>query len=292
MIARDLFDPDHQAPMPFQAAEDYAQLVMGWTREALPEDVVATRALAYGAGHLHRYDVYAPAGARNAPVLVFWHGGGWTNGYRDYVRFMAPHVTRLGMLLVAPSYRLAPLNPLPAALDDAVALLKTLQQTIDSLGGAPERLYLSGHSAGGHIATLATLRGAERRRVGLDADCIRGCLPISGIMDLYHPAPPAGSLEERIYTMVLHDPVEDAVMSPLCWTVGNTVPMLLTHGARDSERVMRSNGRLRALLQLQPGAVQSVVETDSDHFQTHTMLRDANHPWYTRLHKLIQTGQP
>jgi arylformamidase len=247
--------------------------------------------LSYGSDRLQRYDVYAPNGARNAPVLVFWHGGGWTNGYRDYVRFMAPHVTRLGMLLVAPSYRLAPQNPLPAALDDACALLQALQGSIAGLGGAPDRLYLSGHSAGGHIATLTALRWSGPLATGRAPNAIRACLPISGIMDLYHPAPPPGSLEERVYTMVLRDPAEDAVMSPMCWTVGNTVPMLLTHGTRDSERVIRSNGRLRALLQLQPGAVQSVVETDRDHFQTHTMLRDADHPWYAGLHQLKQTGR-
>ena len=292
MLDKHLTDPDGQPPMPFQAAEDYAQLVMGWAQEALPAGIVSTRDLSYGPDRLHRYDVYAPAGARNAPVLVFWHGGGWTNGYRDYAHFMAPHVTRLGMVLVAPSYRLAPQNPLPAALDDALALLQALQHGIADLGGAPDRFYLSGHSAGGHGAALAALRVVDRQGAGLDAGCIRACLPISGIMDLYHPSPEPGSLEDRVYRMVLRHPAEDAVMSPLCWTVGNNVPMLLTHGARDSERVMRSNQRLRALLQLQPAAVDSVVESGLDHFQTHTMLRDADHPWYARLYQMTQTGNP
>lgn len=292
MLDKTLVDPDNQMPMPFQAAVDYAHTVMAWAQATLPPDVVATRDLAYGEQRLQRYNVFAPRGARNAPVLVFWHGGGWTNGYRDYTTFMAPHVTRLGVVLVAPSYRLAPEHPLPAAFDDGLALLNVLAKDIAALGGAPDRLYLSGHSAGGHLATLVALRSAERRKAGLPEGAIRGCLPISGIMDLYHPAPPPASLEERVYNMVLRDPSEDAVMSPLCWTVGNTMPMLLTHGARDSERVMRSNQRLRALLQLQPAAVNSVVEAGLDHFQTHTMLRDADHPWYTRLHQLTQTGNP
>ena len=292
MLDHHFIDPDDQLPMPFQAAQDYAQRVMGWAQEPLPAGIVSTRDLAYGPDRLHRYNVYGPVGARNAPLLVFWHGGGWTTGYRDYVHFMAPHVTRLGMVLVAPSYRLAPQHPLPAALDDALALLNALQHGIADLGGAPDRFYLSGHSAGGHVATLAALRVVDRQRAGLDAGCVRACLPISGIMDLYHPAPAPGSLEERVYTMVLGDAADDAVMSPMCWTVGNTVPMLLTHGARDSERVMRSNQRLRALLQLQPAAVDSVVESGLDHFQTHTMLRDADHPWYARLHQLTQTETP
>lgn len=292
MLARHLVDPDNQPPMPFQAAEDYSHTVMQWAQEPLPDTVVETRALAYGDHRLHRYDVYAPHGAAAAPVLVFWHGGGWTNGYRDYVRFMAPHVTRLGMVLVAPSYRLAPADPLPAALDDAQALLQALQHSLPALGGDPRQLYLSGHSAGGHVATMTALRGDPRAAQGLPAGSVRACLPISGIMDLYHPAPPTGTLEERVYTMVLRDADEDGVMSPLCWSKGNTIPMLLTRGTRDSERVLRSNARLQALLQLQPGDVQGVIEEDQDHFQTHTMLRDPEHPWYARLQQLVATGTP
>ncbi|MCZ4316511.1 alpha/beta hydrolase [Comamonadaceae bacterium G21597-S1] len=285
-------DPDHQPPMPFQAAEDYAVTVMTWAQEALPDDVVATPDLAYGADRLQRYDVYAPRGARNAPVLVFWHGGGWTNGYRDYVRFMAPHVTRLGMVLVAPSYRLTPAHRMPAPLDDCLSVLASLHRNVGAQGGAADRFYLSGHSAGGHLAAMAALRRDRWADAGVPANAIRGCLPISGIMDLYHPAPVPGSLEERVYTTVLANPDEDAVMSPLCWSVGNRMPFLLSHGERDSERVMRSNQRLFALLQLQHGPVRRVVRAGRDHFQTHSDLRQADHPWYADLRHMVATGKP
>ena len=290
MLPRDISDPDHQPPMPFQAAEDYAQTVMGWAQESLPSSIVATQGQAYGTHRLQRYDVYAPAGARNAPVLVFWHGGGWTNGYRDYNRFMAPHVVGLGMVLVTPSYRLVPAEPLPAAVHDAVTLLQVLQRDLPALGGDASRLFLGGHSAGGHLATMATLRQDLHRAAGLPTGIVRGCLPISGIMDLHHPAPAPGSLEERIYTMVLRNPAEDAAMSPLCWAVGNTVPMLLTVGASDSERVRLSNARLEALLALQPGPVQRQVLEGHDHFRTHTMLRDPANAWYQHLYQLQTTG--
>ena len=125
------------------------------------------RDIAYGPHRLHRFNVFAPADARHAPVLVFWHGGGWTNGYRDYQTFMAPHVVRLGMVLVAPSYRLAPEHPLPCAHEDSMALLAELQRCLAQWGGSPEPVFLAGHSAGGHLAALAALRLADRTRAGI-----------------------------------------------------------------------------------------------------------------------------
>lgn len=268
---------DGQPPLPFEAARVYARTVEGWAREPLPEDVVARRGLAYGTHPAQRVDVYAPRAVRAAPVLVFWHGGGWTNGYREWVAFMAPHVVRRGMVLVAPSYRLVHEARLPAACDDAAAVLPFVREHAAQWGADTQRLYLSGHSAGGHLAALTALRTGG----------VRGCLPVSAILDLHHPAPPPGSLEERVYTTVLADPDDDTVLSPLHWTRGNTVPFSLTVGEADSERVRRSNRRMAALLRLQPAPCELVVEAGLDHFATHTALADGDHPWYGRLQRLV-----
>ena len=288
---RKLYDPDHQAPMPFAAADDYARQVMAWAQEPLPDDVVVQRDIDYGPHRLQRYNVFAPRGAQNAPVLVFWHGGGWTNGYREYTTCQATQIVRLGMVLVAPSYRLAPEHPLPCALDDALALLLALQESPPSAASAANRFFLSGHSAGGHIAALTALRVAKRARVGLLLDCVRGCLPVSGIMDLHAPSPQPGSLEERVYTHVLkgRDPLLDTVLSPLFWAAGNRVPFALTYGESDSPRVIKSNQRLFALLQAQgnPTPAICVVEPGRDHFQTHTALRDPADSWYARLAAMV-----
>ncbi len=287
---RQLYDPDQQAPMPFAAADDYARQVMAWAQEPPPDDVLVQRDVAYGPHRLQRYNVFSPPGARNAPVLVFWHGGGWTNGYRDYSTWQAAAIVRMGMVLVAPSYRLAPEHPMPCACDDALALLRALQHAPPAAAAAQGRIFLAGHSAGGHIAALTTLRVAERVRAGLRPDGVRGCLPISGIMDLHAPSPAPGSLEERVYTQVLkgRDPLLDTVLSPLFWTAGNQVPFALTYGESDSPRVVKSNQRLLAMLQVQPGAAASgVMEPGRDHFQTHTALRDPADRWYRRLAAMV-----
>ena len=83
-------------------------------------------------------------------------------------------------------------------------------------------------------------------------------------MDLHHPAPAPGSLEERVYTMVRDDPLQDAVMSPIYWTARNRVPFDLSCGEHDSERVRRSNRRMAVLLNLQPVPVSMHVEPGQD----------------------------
>lgn len=271
-------DPDGQMPMPFQAAADYATKVMSWAREADFSHLNVQRGLAYGKHRLQRFDVFAPKGAKQAPILIFWHGGGWTNGYREYVHFMASQVCAMGIILVAPSYRLVTTHKLPAAYEDALDCLAQVHTQADAFGGDAQRILLSGHSAGGHLASLVALR-----RQSPQQSSIRACLPISAIMDLHHPCPASGSLEERVYTMVLQNPQDDSVMSPICWAAGYQTPMELTVGEYDSDRVRLSNQRLQALLLVQGMRVPLHNLLGHNHFQTHTGLADASHPWYARL---------
>lgn len=273
-----MLDGRQQPPLPFAAAQDYEDTVLAWARAPLPDDVDATLGLAYGAHAAHRLDVYRPRSLGPSgpwPALVFWHGGGWTNGHREYVRFMAPSVTRLGLALVAPSYRLVHEARLPAALDDCAAALNWLVRDAPALGLDATRLVLGGHSAGGHLAAMTALHSPP--------SAVRACLPISAILDLHHPAPAPGSLEERVYTTVLQDRDDDARLSPIHWARGNRVPMVLTCGEHDSPRVLRSNQRMMALLQTQPAPAALHVDAGANHFTTHLALADATHPWYQRL---------
>lgn len=276
-----------QPPMLFPAAAEYEKTVLELARNTveLPGSQVFLNQM-YGNDRAHRLDVYVPAGAVRPPVLVFWHGGGWTNGYKEYTRFMAPRVNAMGFTLVAPHYRLAPEFPLPAAYEDCRLALQFI--AVHPEWGDMRRVYLSGHSAGGHLAALVALRQHEAQdRLGASVS-VRACLPISGIMDLAHAAPPPGSLEERVYQMVLSDADDDGVMSPVCWSAGNRIPFLLTYGEHDSERVIRSNRRLYALLRRQHAPVSVDARPGQDHFGTHLMLQDASDPWYGALQQFAR----
>ncbi|WP_329791391.1 alpha/beta hydrolase [Lentzea sp. DG1S-22] len=98
-----------------------------------------------------------------APVTVFFHGGGWVFGDLDsqdhYARVVA---TRSKTIVVSVDYRLAPEHRYPAAVDDAYAALRWVEQNAGTFGADPKRIALFGESAGGNLAAVA-VQEAKRR---------------------------------------------------------------------------------------------------------------------------------
>ena len=89
-----------------------------------------------------------PAPEPDGRLLVFVHGGGWTNGYKEWMSFMAPAFIAAGVTFVAIGYRLAPGQVFPAGYDDVADGLIHVLRRVGVHGGDPNKLYVGGHSAG------------------------------------------------------------------------------------------------------------------------------------------------
>ena len=97
-----------------------------------------------------------------APVLVYYHGGGWVLGTLDSIDGVCRRLARRGeCVVVSVDYRLAPEHPFPAAVEDADAALRWVADHAESFGGDPERLAVGGTSAGGNLAAVTALRARE-----------------------------------------------------------------------------------------------------------------------------------
>jgi acetyl esterase len=167
--------------MPAQVQQRLAEVGPGWGKDiggnidktlevytpllavAPKQGISVQRDLAYGPDARHRADVFRADGLKNAPVVVFLHGGAYVRGDRDVNPEVYGNVpmyfARQGMLGVNATYRLAPAAQWPAAAQDVASLVAWLKSNAAKYGGDPNRIYLIGHSAGAtHVATYIYLK--------------------------------------------------------------------------------------------------------------------------------------
>ncbi len=132
----------------------------------------------------HKLDVYVPKGQSNAPVFFFIHGGAWRMGDRAQYPPLGSRYAQEGFVTVVPSYRLAPNHPHPAQIEDVAAAFAWTVWHVAAHGGDTNRIYVGGHSAGGHLAALLSLDERHLAAHQLSAKYIRGVLALSGVYDL------------------------------------------------------------------------------------------------------------
>ena len=135
---------------------------------AAPAGPRVMRDVAYGTDPAQRFDVYLPAGARDAPLLFFVHGGGWANGDKDN-RGLAnkrDYWLAKGYAVASSNYRMLPdTAPLEQAGDVASAIAFA-QRKAPEWGVDPARLVLMGHSAGAHLVALLGSKPALLAQAG------------------------------------------------------------------------------------------------------------------------------
>lgn len=124
-----------------------------------------------------KLDVYYPAeGIKDAPVVVWFHGGGLMGGSK----FIPEELKNQGMVVVGVNYRLLPNVPIDSCNADAAAAVAWTFRNIASYNGSPRKIFVSGHSAGGYLTSMIGLDKSWLAPHGLDPDSIAGLIPFSG----------------------------------------------------------------------------------------------------------------
>ena len=134
----------------------------------------------YGPDTRNVLDVYSPPGARNAPVVLFIHGGSWEGGDKNGYAFVGDSLARAGYVTGVISYRLAPQNRYPSYVQDGAAALKWLRDHAKTFGGNPENLFVVGHSAGGFNAVEVVDNARWLSEVNVPVSAVRGVVGIAG----------------------------------------------------------------------------------------------------------------
>jgi arylformamidase len=247
----------------------------GRTSAAVRARVRHVESVAYGPSPDERLDIFQPSSVGETdrrPVVVFVHGGAWRNLDLAGSSFAAETFTAHGALYVPLGFSCMPaagsLDRMVAQIRDAIAWVA---RHINEYGGDPERLYLLGHSSGGHLAGMGLVTDWPKL-YGLPADLIRGAILASGIYDL-EPV----RLSYRNAMLGL-DRDAEIRNSPCRNLPAHGAPLLIAHGELETAEFKRQSRAFADLWQKRFGNCREMEVQGVNHYEVIETLVDTKSP--------------
>jgi arylformamidase len=227
--------------------------------EAVRARLGAPRRFAYGPTAIEQLDVYA-APSPSAPVMVFLHGGAWRGGEAGSQAYAAETFVRAGAHWVVPDFATVMDVGLDGMVEQVRRAVAWVARNAASFGGDPARLYVGGHSSGGHLAGNVLVTDWARD-FGLPPDLVKGGLCVSGMYDLH-----AVRLSARSSYVKFDDRIEHE-LSPLRHLDRLTCPVTVAYAERDSPEFRRQSREFAEALRGAGRLRQLVVAAGLNHFE-------------------------
>jgi arylformamidase len=234
--------------------------------EAAFERFEAKRDVRYGPRPEETLILFPATGASgSAPVQVFVHGGFWSSlAARDFA-FVAAGFAPFGAALAVIDYPLIPAVRMSDVVTSCLRAVAFLRRGGASLGVDPERIFLSGNSAGGHLVAEA-MDGSRLAGASLGADAVKGGTAISGLYDL---APVAASFRNELLQFTAD---EVAAFSPLNRPASIAAPLIVAVGGDETGEFLDQSERFAAHVEKGGAPVAHMVVPGADHI---TVVLDA-----------------
>ena len=237
-----------------------------------------TTDIAYGAGPLQRLD-FTPGPGPRAPLFIFIHGGGWTFGDKRMAGHMAAHFHGQGYAFASLNYRLVPDADPGQQAEDVAAAIAQLVRDAGRLGIDPQRIILSGHSAGAHLAALV---GTDPRYLAahrLPISTLAGIVLLDGAgYDVPAQMARGGPLLRRMYARAFgDDPAFQARVSPTLQAAApNAGRFLILHITSRPDDSGAQSLRLAEALRA-AGTPAEVVAVDNTHAEIFRLFGQPGH---------------
>ncbi|MFQ5936394.1 MAG: alpha/beta hydrolase [Acidiferrobacterales bacterium] len=190
--------------------------------------------IGYGPSSAETLDVFPGKSGAPAPVQVFFHGGYWMSRDKDEFRFLARAFVPAGAALVLVNYALIPTVDMDELVRQCRAALAWVYRNASSFNGDPNRIFISGHSAGGHLVAMmmATDWPAFAE---VPQDVVKGGCAVSGVYDL---APiPLCYLNHTLHLSA----GEVERNNPIQLKSRSTAPLILAYGGLESAEFHRQS---------------------------------------------------
>lgn len=217
----------------------------------------------------HTLDLYLPQTEVPFPLIVYVHGGAWVGGSKDSYANIGRALAAEGLGVVIINYRLSPGVTHPAHVEDLARAFAWVLDNIETYGGDPARIVLTGHSAGGHMVSLLILDPAYLEAVGYAPEDVAGVVAFSGVFVIddwivqwargAFPADAAGRAAASPLALIPH---EDQIVPPF----------LLVVSENDYPELIVETDAMRAMLDEAGVDVQMALIADREHFTLVTRI--------------------
>lgn len=178
----------------------------------------------------HKLDLYLPKDQKEFPIVFFVHGGAWRHGdkssFLGFYGLLATSLARHGLGVVVPNYRLSPGVTHPEHIKDVARAFAWTHKNIGRYGGRADEIFVSGHSAGGHLVALLATDETYLKTQGLTLKAIHGAIPLSGVYQIAQTG--------RVYDAMFGTEAKvrrDA--SPVCHACSEAPPFLIIYAEGD-----------------------------------------------------------
>ena len=243
--------------------------------------------LAYGPSDAEKLDLYATKAAR-APIQIFIHGGAWRRGNASSAAYQAEMYVDAGAHFIALDF-----NNVDETKGSLLVMAQQVRRAVAwvyrnaaTLGGDAQRIYVSGHSSGGHLAGVV-LTTDWQREAGLPSDTVKGGLCASGMYDL-HPV----SLSARA-SYVKFTPEMIEALSSQRHLDKLAAPLIVAYGTLETPEFQRQNREFAAAVKAAGKPVELIVLQSCNHFEVQETLGNPYSPLgraVLRQMKLDQRG--
>jgi arylformamidase len=220
----------------------------------------APKRLSYGATPIEGIDLY-PAARRNAPVMIFIHGGAWRGGLARNYAFPAETFVNAGAHYLAVDFNnvIETQGDLMPMADQVRRAVAWIYRNAASFSGDPSRIYLSGHSSGAHLAGVVLV--TPWKDYGVPDDIIKGAMCCSGMYDLKAPR-----LSARANYVKFTDSMEDALSSQR-YLARINCPVIAAYGTFETPEFQRQNRDFVAALKAAGKPAELLVGEGYNHFE-------------------------
>lgn len=230
--------------------------------------------------------IFSPRKPVDKNVFIFIHGGSWRSGDKKLYSFFGSRMARKGVVTVIINY---PLNAVGDFNDMAYASatsVKWVYENIDQFGGDRNKIFISGHSAGGHLASLISVRDEYLDSVGIKSP-IKGAILIDAAgLDMYgylmEAKKPVGHSYLKTFTSI---PSEWKKASPLYHLHKGMPPFLIYKGEKTYVSILESHDKFVKVLPNYTSKVNYIVLKRKKHIP---MITQFLWPWNTRYNEILR----